>query len=158
MESKRDFSQFRRTSGGAFFKEKVSKGYMVLRERKKKLLGKNNYQDNKWSRAVKKAAGGKCERCESKYRLESHHVVSRTNDLLRHVLENGVCLCYKCHVPFAHDHPEEFRLWIIEKRGQAWYDALMSLRRRGARALIDNCLEFEELKSTKGETISGSNT
>ena len=38
----------------------------------------------------------------------------------RHELMNGILLCAKCHIPFAHAYPDEF-LAFLERYRQAWY-------------------------------------
>lgn len=81
-------------------------------------------QDKKWSSAVKKIAGDRCEKCGSKSGLQSHHVFTRSNQTIRHYIPNGVCLCSGHHFFFAHKKPHEFRDWITALRGQAWWDDL----------------------------------
>ena len=73
--------------------------------------------DALWSRAVKKKAGFKCENCDSTDNLQSHHVIHRTKWAVRYKLENGVCLCDKCHV-MAHkpERKDLFTAWIETKR------------------------------------------
>jgi 5-methylcytosine-specific restriction endonuclease McrA len=54
---------------------------------------------NRWKRIIKKR--GKCEICESKENLIAHHLNSyRKYPEQRIDLNNGVCLCKKCHNAF----------------------------------------------------------
>lgn len=65
-----------------------------------------------WSFLVKRRAGFKCEVCgrpgeitlsgqfagKNTKGLEAHHLISKGgNNYLRHNLDNGISLCYRCH-------------------------------------------------------------
>lgn len=84
--------------------------------------------DNEWATQVKENAEYKCEYCKKETNLHSHHIFSRSKKSTRHLPENGICLCAGCHVfnsTFsAHKTPTEFTIWIIEHRGQEWYETL----------------------------------
>jgi predicted restriction endonuclease len=84
--------------------------------------------DGLWRQAVKKLAGDKCEYCGATRYLNSHHIFGRRNYAVRWEINNGVSLCAKHHKfsnQFsAHETPTRFKDWIIEKRGQEWYDNL----------------------------------
>lgn len=88
----------------------------------------NKTRDKNWSYMVKELAGNKCEYCGATEHLNSHHIFSRSNHLLRWDLTNGVCICAKHHVfstEFsAHKTPTEFVEFIKEKRGLVWYENL----------------------------------
>ena len=87
--------------------------------------------DAKWSFAVKKRAGFKCEHCGKHTGLNSHHIFSRSNRATRWHVPNGICLCVACHTfssKFsAHKTPTEFTEWLKEHLGE---DAYGSLRLR----------------------------
>lgn len=63
-----------------------------------------NRRNNKiveWSFNVKKKFNFKCDCCESKNRLNSHHLNGYNWDVEnRYNVKNGVCLCRKCHLKF----------------------------------------------------------
>ena len=84
--------------------------------------------DKLWRMAVKKLAGDECEYCGATKYLNAHHVFGRRNFAVRWEINNGVSLCAKHHTfsnEFsAHQTPTRFKDWIIEKRGQDWYDEL----------------------------------
>jgi len=84
--------------------------------------------DDAWSLLVKLVAGNKCEYCGKTSPLNSHHVYSRSKKSTRWFVDNGVCLCVGHHTFSsgfsAHKTPTEFTEWIIERRGQGWYDNL----------------------------------
>ena len=51
-----------------------------------------------WAKAVKDRAGNRCEECGSFELLEAHHIRSvKTHPLLQADIDNGICLCTKCH-------------------------------------------------------------
>lgn len=80
--------------------------------------------DALWSELVKIKAGYKCELCGAKKNLQSHHIFGRRANSTRFYVPNGVCLCWRCHFVEAEQNSTKFGLWIVAKRGQAWYDEL----------------------------------
>ena len=73
--------------------------------------------DELWSKVVKVQANYKCERCgNSEGRLNSHHIIARTNYKLRYDVYNGVCLCFNCHINFAHADPKGWHDWLMTHR------------------------------------------
>lgn len=95
--------------------------YRVMRINKAKL---KSQADSDWSKEVRLLAGNRCEKCGSVDRVQAHHVFTRANKSTRWYIPNGVALCSGHHKFFAHMKPHEFRDWIIERRGQAWWDEL----------------------------------
>lgn len=80
-----------------------------------------------WSEVVKLIAGNKCEFCGKETGLNSHHIFSRTNKLLRWDVKNGISLCAYHHLLgnfSAHKAPLEFAEWLKVKRGKKWYEDL----------------------------------
>lgn len=73
-----------------------------------------------------KRAGGKCEVCDKKEYVNTHHVVGRRNLMLRWDVRNGVALCPLHHVfgkESAHQNPVWFQdVWMIDHRDDdlAW--------------------------------------
>lgn len=89
---------------------------MLFKNRYNKLLAEmreatgfkvNNRLDSKvsvWAKKVKKA--GKCAICGSKERLEAHHIIPWECSITgRTDINNGMCLCHKCH-HMMHDDDE----------------------------------------------------
>ena len=72
--------------------------------------------DKLWSEKIKERAGRKCEVCGNTKYVQAHHIIPRTNYALRHDLENGVALCRKHHLYWAHKDALDFGLWIAEIR------------------------------------------
>jgi len=83
--------------------------------------------DSLWAKVIKQRANNRCEYCGKTTTLNSHHIFSRSNMGTRWSPENGVCLCVSHHVfgsMSAHKAPVEFVLWLKEKRGDEWFEAL----------------------------------
>lgn len=83
--------------------------------------------DKLWSLKVKEHAGFKCEICECTIGLSSHHFIARHNHSVRWFLENGVCLCDKCHTSSefsAHQNPAWFIKQMLKLRGLDWLEQL----------------------------------
>lgn len=55
---------------------------------------------------------GHCQRCGSVNMLQHAHIIPRTNFTLRYSILNGLCLCYGCHIMFAHKDPLQFVEWL----------------------------------------------
>lgn len=81
---------------------------MLFRERFKELMTEvreatgfkvNNRQDSKvitWGKKIRKV--GKCHICGSDKKLEAHHIVPWEYSIKgRTDINNGICLCKKCH-------------------------------------------------------------
>lgn len=92
-------------------KQKVSK----KRKLEKKCL-------DLWSRCVR-ARDLTCRGCNSDYRLSAHHIRSRTNLSTKYLLDNGICLCWKCH-SLQKFNPERFQDLVIDIIGDDFYQEL----------------------------------
>ena len=55
-----------------------------------------------WAKIVK--INGKCDLCGSTYRLEAHHICHRRWFVCLgwFLLDNGICLCWRCHQDGVH--------------------------------------------------------
>lgn len=85
--------------------------------------GQEKELDRLWAIAVKKRAWDLCEKCGKREPLQSHHVIGRRNKTLRHIVSNGCCLCAGCHM-YVEQNGVNFGIWIINKRGQKWWNDL----------------------------------
>lgn len=97
---------------------------------------KRSKEDAAWSLLIRERANFTCEKCGKWYGeghrgLHAAHVFSRGNKSVRWDPENGVALCMKDHLYWAHSSPIEFAEWIKKRLGVKRYDAL----RRRANAL-----------------------
>lgn len=74
--------------------------------------------DRIWSRIVRLA--GECAVCGATKHLNAHHLIPRQLVKYRHVPENGICLCPRCHkFSFelsAHRGPLAFAVWFQKNR------------------------------------------
>lgn len=75
-----------------------------------------------WSKCVR-ARHRTCRICGSDYRLQAHHIRSRSHSSTRYDLENGMALCSRCHI-IQKFNPEKFQDSVIEVIGQAEYERL----------------------------------
>lgn len=75
-----------------------------------------NYKDcdKLWKQVITKQ--GKCEKCGATTYVQAHHIIPRTCWPLRYDLENGVALCRKHHLYWAHKNVLDFFRWIEDKR------------------------------------------
>lgn len=102
-----------------------------------------------WATAVKVCAGYRCERCGSPHTfgLESHHFFPRSliGFALRWEIENGFCLCIRCH-GLAKLQRAEFIIWAIRQRGRKWYNRLFELSKI-IKGIIDRELKKKGLEA-----------
>ena len=78
--------------------------------------------DKLWSQIIR--SRGKCERCNKDTTLAAHHINPRNKFNTRWDLENGVCLCYRCHIHWAHKDVPDAAEWFKERLGEKQYDDL----------------------------------
>lgn len=106
------------------------------------------------SKRVRERDGHCCRHCgrvrgvygryDKKGHVFHHHIFTKARLSTRWTLENGVTLCYHCHV-WAHAAGEEFREWILSFMDQAEYDALyLRSQMRGGYREIDLELFLKE--------------
>ena len=129
----------------------------------KKLKGIDGKLDDAWALLVKLKAGNQCEYCGKegyvndkgrKVGMQSHHIYSRSKRSTRWATINGCCLCPSHHVLSsgfsAHKTPTEFTMWILDKRGEEWFDEL-TLKANTIEKLMP--FEKEELLKLLNEQI-----
>ena len=86
--------------------------------------------DAEWQRIVKDRAGYACERCQVWYGpksrgLHAAHIFSKgAHPATRHDPKNGIALCMRHHLYWAHTEPMEFAAWVLDRMGQEEYEAL----------------------------------
>lgn len=105
---------------------KVTMKVITKNKKPKRKVSKKRQLDKKcldlWSRCVR-ARDLTCRGCNSDYKLSAHHIRSRTNLSTRYLLDNGICLCWKCH-SLQKYNPERFQDLIIEIIGDEFYQEL----------------------------------
>ena len=93
--------------------------------------------DELWSELVKVRAGRKCEICGTIHYLQSHHIVPRTCFTLRHDVKNGVCLCLKHHLYFAHKDVLAFSKWVREHKDIEYLESRRNSKSKNDYSLIE---------------------
>jgi len=68
-------------------------------------------RDKRWSLAVKEKYDYLCFYCGAEGTDPAHIIGKGRSKKTRYVLENGICLCRKCHIAF--DTDQKFRKHII---------------------------------------------
>jgi hypothetical protein len=90
--------------------------------------------DRLWGLKVRARDNHICQYCGQPGN-NPHHIVSRSSKNTRWDLENGITLCGGHHKFVAHQRPERFREFLIQRMGQAKYDALQLRGNMAARGL-----------------------
>jgi len=78
--------------------------------------------DALWSEKIRSV--GKCEYCNKNSGLQAHHIIPRSHRNTRWDLKNGVCLCTRHHLYWAHKDAIEFAEWVKARMGEDEYRAL----------------------------------
>lgn len=79
--------------------------------------------DKLWSIKVKER-DCKCLKCGKKTDLQAAHIFPRTKINTRFDINNGITLCKRCHLYWAHKNPVEFTVWIEYKLGEKKFNEL----------------------------------
>lgn len=85
--------------------------------------------DKLWATAVKRAGKCEVEGCTGSP-LQAHHIIPRTCWALRFDLENGVCLCKRHHLYWAHKDAIGFTEWVKNKRDLKYLESKRGNRQR----------------------------
>lgn len=79
--------------------------------------------------------------------LQAAHILSRgAYPKYKYNLNNGLCLCYHCHMHIAHKQPHEFTKWFDQYKGPEYYDDLKA-EYNSSFAKRDTYAEYENLYS-----------
>lgn len=90
---------------------------------KKKLLERECL--DLWSKCVRER-DKVCRNCGSEVKLSSHHLRSVTHHSTKYLIDNGLCLCWKCHSQQKW-HPERFQDMVLEIIGDEEYARLKAM-------------------------------
>lgn len=108
-----------------FYKDKTRK---VTWTRKKGSAKTKRAFDKKSRDKALEVYGQKCEICGTTDHLNVHHVIRRRNFSVRWYVPNLIVLCVKHHMfgseLSAHGNSVAFAKWILEKRGNEWWEQL----------------------------------
>lgn len=75
--------------------------------------------DALWSRLVVERDKSICQKC-GEFGDNPHHVVLKRYLAVKHLLDNGLTLCSKHHVPYAHARPALFEKWFKREFPDRW--------------------------------------
>lgn len=120
----------------------------LKKSKPKKLLMKT--VDALWSKIVRNKYDNKCVICGSP-KPSAHHIFSRTYKSTRWEPDNGVALCYKHHIWFAHQRFEEFRDFIVNFISEEKYNYLKNKSQEIWKGTLEE--EYENLKKHHQEHI-----
>lgn len=91
----------------------------------KKGKGEVGKKDRLWAELVKERDVYTCQRCWIVYPegrrqgLHAHHIFGRSRRPTRWMLQNGVALCFGCHMQ-AHGNPLDFHELMKDRLGETY--------------------------------------
>lgn len=105
--------------GNSCIKDKLNdEEYIKFKYSKRRVDGYN-----KWRNSIVKKYNHKCDICGSEEDIQTHHLYNwKDYPDKRFDVENGVCLCKKCHVEFhskygrENNTPEQYKLFRVNKK------------------------------------------
>lgn len=82
--------------------------------------------DKLWSEYVRKRDNCNCQKCKKVYgqSVSPHHAFGRRHRAVRWDVDNGVSLCYFCHIQWAHRDSAGFTEWFKNHVGEDVYNRL----------------------------------
>lgn len=105
--------------------------------------------DSLWGKIIRGRSGA-CEYCglTDERQLNAHHIFPRGRLATRYDLDNGICLCINHHT-FSKDFSAhvtglEFAEWITNRKGDDWYENMVT-KSRGYCSL--GIKDFKEIES-----------
>ena len=108
-----------------------------IKKPNKKLLEKK--LDTEWSAYVR-GRDSKCQKCGGQGSVSAHHAFGRRHHATRWDVNNGVGLCYPCHIHWAHRDPCSFAEWFKSHVGSEKYNALSGIHNKVVKYDAD-CLQ-----------------
>ena len=98
--------------------------------------------DNLWSKVVRERDNYTCQHCGRHHKqVQAAHIFSRNNKSTRWDPDNGVTLCYYCHIQWAHREPVEITKWVINRLGEKKFNEL----ERKANEIVRN-IDYEAIE------------
>jgi len=93
--------------------------------------------DALWRDAVRARDGERCQyRSCKNVGTAAHHIFSRRHKATRWDPENGILLCFYCHIRIAHEDPEIFRDFLMGRFPPGRFEKL-KMRAMGIMGKID---------------------
>ena len=106
--------------------------------------------DKEWSRVIRLRE--RCARCSTSENLQAAHIFSRRSLSVRWDLDNGIPLCYACHMFWAHKEPIYFTDLAKEYLGEVKF---LALRLRATAIKKWSVEEMQELLDTLNHMGNG---
>jgi 5-methylcytosine-specific restriction endonuclease McrA len=107
--------------------------------------------DNAWSAYIH-TRDMVCQKCGSNKLLSAHHIIHRVHLSLRWEEENGILLCFHCHIQVAHKDPTLFTDWLVSFKGKEFVDDLIVRSSQSVKFSNKDLIDkTEELKRKKEE-------
>lgn len=97
-----------------------------------------------WSRWIRER-DRICRKCKKADSSQAAHIFGRGNLSTRWDIQNGLGMCYYCHIFWAHREPVEFTLWVQGEIGRGMFEDL----RRKSRKIYDHSnlkTDYERIK------------
>ncbi len=109
--------------------------------------------DKLFSLVIRERDDYTCQKCGTQNKhVQCAHIFSRSNLSVRWELDNGITLCYYCHLNWAHRNPVEFTEWAEDYLGLDKWDTLKVLR--NVKSNIDYKQKKQELQNYIKERIN----
>jgi hypothetical protein len=109
--------------------------------------------DALWRDAIRARDGVCCRYCRKNVGTATHHIFSRRHKATRWDPQNGILLCFYCHIRLAHEDPEIFREFLLRWFPPGQFEKL-KMRAQGIMGRIDHALVEmtlnEYIKEVKG--------
>ena len=98
----------------------------VKKEKKPSLAKMRKILDRLWYEVILLRDKGKCQKCGKIETLAGHHIFGKkAYPAGRWLTENGILLCYPCHIFYAHGKPYDFQNYVKDIKGRLdWWDDL----------------------------------
>jgi 5-methylcytosine-specific restriction endonuclease McrA len=122
--------------------------HRIRGEKMKKITKKDSNKQKKrlekkldiaWSAFVRRR-DRVCQKCGGIGTVAPHHAFGRRHLATRWLPENGIGLCYPCHIHWAHRDPAGFTEWFRNKIGEEKYTQL-AMEHNSVVKFDNECLE-----------------
>lgn len=104
--------------------------------------------DKIWSQIIRNRE--RCARCSRPDTLQAAHIFSRRNMSVRWDLDNGMPLCYACHMFWAHKEPVYFSDFAKDYLGDLKFQ---NLKTRAGQVKKWSVIELEDMIETYKQAL-----
>lgn len=106
--------------------------------------------DKEWSAYVR-TRDKTCRKCFGNSSVSAHHAFGRRHLATRWDVQNGVSLCYPCHIHWAHHDPCGFSDWFFNFVGADQYNRLSEAHRIPVKHTIEDLRSMLDWFKEHGE-------